>query len=98
MRVVPETYRRAMETQVDVDKVEPHPTTWKIRSLLSSETTHLALHQWTSETLHQVLAVPVRVPRQVHTEGPDLNNCEHAAQWGQDWNIGDADTSGNSDG
>ena len=24
MRVVPETYRRAMETQVDVDKVEPH--------------------------------------------------------------------------
>ena len=25
-------------------------TTWKIRSLLSSETTHLALHQWTSET------------------------------------------------
>ena len=24
MRVVPETHRRAMETQVDVDKVEPH--------------------------------------------------------------------------
>ena len=51
------------------------PTTWKVRSLLSSETTHPALHQWTSETLHQdrhlrqVLAVPIRVPRQVHTEG-----------------------------
>ena len=62
-----------METQVDVDKVSS--TTWKRRSLLSSETTHLALHQWTPETLHQdrhrhqVLAVPVRVPRQVHTEG-----------------------------
>ena len=24
MRVVPETYRRAMEKQVDADKVEPH--------------------------------------------------------------------------
>ena len=73
MRVVPETHRRAMETQVDEDKVEP--TTWKIRSLLSSETTHPALHQWTSETLHQdrhrhqVSAVPVRVPRQVRMEG-----------------------------
>ena len=50
-------------------------TTWKIGSLFSSETTHPALHLWTSETLHkdrhrhQVLAVPVRVPRQVHTEG-----------------------------
>ena len=50
-------------------------TTWKIRSLLSSETTHPALHQWILETLHQdrqrhqVLAVPVRVPRQAHTEG-----------------------------
>ena len=29
---------------------------------------------------------------------PDLNNYEHAAQWGQDWNTGDADTSGSSDG
>ena len=29
---------------------------------------------------------------------PDLNNYEHASQWGQDWNAGDADTSGSSDG
>ena len=28
---------------------------------------------------------------------PDLNNYEHASQWGQDWNAGDADTSGSSD-
>ena len=28
----------------------------------------------------------------------DLNNYEHPSQWGQDWNIGDADTSGSSDG
>ena len=71
---VPETYRRAMETQVDVDK-KLSLTTWKIRSLLSSGTTHPALHQWILETLHQdrhrhqVLAVPVRVSRQAHTEG-----------------------------
>ena len=29
---------------------------------------------------------------------PDLNNYEYAAQWEQDWNTGDADTSGSSDG
>ena len=28
----------------------------------------------------------------------DLTNYEHASQWGQDWNAGDADTSGISDG
>ena len=58
-------------TQVDVDKLSL--TTWKKRSLFSSETTHPALHQWILETLHQhkhrhqVLAVPTRVPRQAHT-------------------------------
>ena len=52
-----------------------NPTTWKIRSLLSSRTTHPALHQWILETLHQdrhrhqILAVRVTVPRQAHTEG-----------------------------
>ena len=29
---------------------------------------------------------------------PDLNIYEYAAQWGQDWNTGDADTSRSSDG
>ena len=29
---------------------------------------------------------------------PDLNNYEHAVHWGQEWNTGDADTSGRSDG
>ena len=83
------------------------PTTWKIKTLLSSETTHLALHQLLLGTSHQgkhghqVLAVQTRVPRRAHTGGlhcyPDLNNYEHASQWGQDWNAGDADTSGSSD-
>ena len=27
-----------------------------------------------------------------------MDNFEHASQWGQDWNAGDADTSGSSDG
>ena len=73
MRVVPETYRGAMEKQVDVDIVEPHNLQDKVP--ISSETTHPALHQWTLVTLHQdrhrhqVLAVPTRVPRQGHTEG-----------------------------
>ena len=40
MKVVPETYRRVMETQVDVDKVELHNL--EDTSLLSSETTHPA--------------------------------------------------------
>ena len=46
-------------------------TTWKIRTLPSSKTTHLALHQWILETLyqdkHQVLVVANKVPRQAHT-------------------------------
>ena len=29
---------------------------------------------------------------------PDLNDYEYAAQWGQDWSTGDADTSGSTDG
>ena len=29
---------------------------------------------------------------------PELNNYEHASQWRQDWNAGDADTSGSSGG
>ena len=59
MRVVPKTYRRAMETQVDV----------------ATSSSHGGSDSY-----------------------PDLNNCEHAAQWGQDWNVGDADTSGSSEG
>ena len=73
MRVVPETYRRPMETQVDVDKVEPHNLEDKVLAFIRNNTSGAApmsetLHR-TSETLHRVLAVPVRVPRQVHTEG-----------------------------
>ena len=44
----------------------------------------------------------MRVHRHAHTAWSDsyvdLNNYQHAAQWGQDWNASDADTSGSSDG
>ena len=38
MRVVPETYRRAMETQVDVDKVEPHNLEDKVLAFIRNNT------------------------------------------------------------
>ena len=70
MRVVPETYRSAMETQVDVDKVEPHNLEWILETLQQDR------HR------HQVLAVPVRVPRRAGSDSyPDLNDYEYAAQW-----------------
>ena len=104
MRVVPETYRRAMETQFDVDKVEPHNLEDEVLAFIRNNTSG---------------ATPLDIgniaPRQTPTPGhgsssqsatssshggsdsdPDPNNYEHAAQWGQDWNIGDADTSGSS--
>ena len=100
MRVVPETYRRAMETQVDVDKVEPHNLEDKVLAFIRNNTSGAtpmdigniapglgSSSQSTTSSSHGGSDIY-----------PDLNNCEHAAQWGQDWNIGDADTSGNSDG
>ena len=38
MRVVPETHRRAMETQVDVDKVEPHNLEDKVLAFIRNNT------------------------------------------------------------
>ena len=42
MRVVPETYRRAMETQVDVDKVEPHNLEDKTHAFIRNNTSGVA--------------------------------------------------------
>ena len=100
MRVVPETYRRAMETQVDADKVEPHNLEDKVLAFIRNNTSGAA-----SMDIGNI-APGLGSSSQSTTSSshgrsdiyPDLNNCEHAAQWGQDWNIGDADTSGNSDG
>ena len=106
MRVVPETYRRAMETQVDVDKVEPHNLQDKVLAFIRNNTSGAA-----------PMDIGNIAPGQTPTPGPgsssqsttssshggsdsypDLNNCEHASQRRQDWNAGDDDTSGSSDG
>ena len=100
MRVVPETYRRAMETQVDVDKVEPHNLEDKVLAFIRNNTSGAAPMDIGN------IAPGLGSSSQSATSSshggsdsyPDLNNYEHAAQWGQDWNIGDADTSGSSDG
>ena len=42
MRVVPETYRRVMETQVDVDKVEPHNLEDKVLAIIRNNTSGAA--------------------------------------------------------
>ena len=73
MRAVPETYRRAMETQVDADKVDTHNLEDKVFAFIRKntscnapmdlETLHLDRH------VHQLLVVTTRVPRQAHTEG-----------------------------
>lgn len=38
MRVVPEVYRRALETQVNVDKAEPHELEEKVLTFIRNNT------------------------------------------------------------
>ena len=100
MRVVPETYRRAMETQVDVDKVEPHNLEDKVLVVIRNNTSGAAPMDVGN------IAPGLGSSNQSTTSSShggsdsyhDLNNYENAAQWGQDWYTGDADTSGSSDG
>ena len=102
MRVVPETYRRAMETQVDVDKVEPHNLEEKVLAFIRNNTSGAAPMDIGNIAPGQTPARGVGSSNQSTTSSshgrsdsyPDLNNYEYAAQWGQDWNTGDADTSG----
>ena len=106
MRVVPETYRRAMETQVDVDKVEPHNLEDKALAFIRNNTSGAAPMDIGNIAPGQTPTSGLGSSSQSTTSSshggsdiyPDLNNYEYAAQWGQDWNTGDADTSGSSDG
>ena len=106
VRVVPETYRRAMETQVDADKVEPHNLEDKVLAFIRNNTSGAAPMDIGNMTPGQTLASGLGSSNLSTTSSshggsdsyPDLNNHEHASQWGQDWNTGDADTSGSSDG
>ena len=106
MRVVPETYRRAMETQVDVDKVEPHNLEDKVLAFIRNNTSGAAPMDIGNIAPGQTPTPGLGSSNQSTTSSshggsdsyPDLNNYEYAAQWRQDWNTGDADTSGSSDG
>ena len=105
MRVVPETYRRATETQVDVDKVEPHNLEDKVLVFIRNNTSGAAPMDIGNIAPGQTPTSGLGSSSQSTTSGshggsdscPDLNNYEYAAQWTQDWNTGDADTSGSSD-
>ena len=65
MKVVLETYRRALETQVDVNKVEPHDLKDKVLAFIRNNTSGTAPMDIGGSHRHQVLAVPTRVPRRV---------------------------------
>ena len=97
MRVVPETYRRAMETQVDVDKVEPHNLEDKVLAFIRNNTSGAAPMDIGNIGLGSSSQSTTSSSHGGSDSYPDLNNYEHAAQWGQDWNTGDADTPGSSD-
>ena len=105
MRVVPKTYLRAMETQVDVDKVEPHNLEDKVLAFNRNNTYGAAPMDIGNIAPGQTPSPGLGSSNQSTTSSshgsdsyPDLNNFEYAAQWRQDWNTGDADTSGSSDG
>ena len=106
MRVFPETYRRAMETEVDVDKVDPHNLEDKVFAFIKNNTSGAAPMDIGNIAPGQTPTPGLGYSSQSTTSGshggsdsyPDLNNFENAAQWRQVWNTGDADTSGSSDG
>ena len=97
---------RAMETQVDVDKVEPHNLEDKVLAFIRNNTSGAAPTDIGNTAPGQTPAPGLGNCNQSTTSSshggsdsyPDLNYFEHAAQWGQDWNTGDADSSGCSNG
>ena len=105
MRVVPETYRRAMETQV-VEEVEPHNLEDKVLAFIRNNTSGAAPMDIGNIAPGQTPTPGLGSSNQSTTSSshggpdsyPDLNSYEYVTQWGQDWNTGDADTSGSSDG
>ena len=105
MRVVPETYRRAMETQVDVDKVEPHNLEDKVLAVIRNNTSGAAPMDIGSIAPGQTAVPGLGSSNQSVTSSShvwadsnlDVINYEHASQWRQDWNAGGTDTSGSSD-
>ena len=105
MRVVPETYRRAMETQVDVDQVEPHNLGDEVLAFIRNNTSGAApmdsgnIAPGQTDTRSWQFQSEYRV-KFTWRDGqlPRPEKYEYAAQCGQDWNTGEDDTSGSSDG
>ena len=89
MRVVPETYRRAMETQVDVDKVEPHNLEDKVLAFIRNNTSgaapmdigNIAPGQTPTPGLGSSSQSTMSSSHGGSDSCPDLNNYEYAAQW-----------------
>ena len=87
MRVVPETYRRAMETQVDVDKVEPHNLEDKVLAFIRNSTSGAAPMEIGNIAPGQTPGLgssnqSITSSSHGGTDSyPDLNNYEHASQW-----------------
>ena len=98
VRAVPETYRRAMETQVDEDKVEPHNLQNNTSGAAPMDIGNIAPGQTPTPGLGSSSQSTTSSSNGGSDSYPDLNNYEYAAQWRQDWNTGDADRSGSSDG
>ena len=88
MRVVPETYRRAMETQVDVYKVELHNLEDKVLAFVRNNTSSAAPKVIENIAPGQTPAPGLGSSSQSTTSSshggpdsyPDLNNYEHASQ------------------
>ena len=106
MRVVPETYRRALETQFDADKVEPHNLEDKVLAFIRNNTSDAAPMDIGSIAPGQTAVPGLGSSNQSVTSSShvwadsnlDVINYEHASQWRQDWNAGGTDASGSSDG
>ena len=89
VRVVPETYRRAMETQVDVDKGEPHNLEDKVPAFIRNNTSGAAPMDIGNIAPGQTPAPGLGSSSQSTTSSshggsdsyPDVNNYEYAAQW-----------------
>ena len=89
MRVVPETYCRSMETQVDVDKVEPHNLEDKVLAFIRNNTSGAAPMDIGN------IAPGLGSSSQSATSNshggsdsyPDLNNYEHAASGSSDGEL-----------
>ena len=84
LRVVPETHRRAMETQIDVDKVELHNLEDKVLAFIRNNTSGAAPMVGQTEAPGPGSSnKSTTLSSHGGSEScPDLNYYECASQWG----------------